>query len=219
MTGLSPEASHTSPADTHTDLWREKIQDTELIQNNRTAELVRHLSVSFADSPHLEIQTYHGKLLIKVERPKTILEVGSGIGGVTAAYRHVLPEVQIISIDRDERAAFAAEKNGVSMFMKGDITAASDEQLSQLLGRDFSEPVNHIVALKTSGEVALFLFDLWQKRSALATLFVSLIEETDTQFVRKMDSLFNAYSGENKTRFFLHEGRDYHEVAWVIDPL
>lgn len=212
-------AEHLSPRSdkNYSDLWAESATTTEFVKQARAAEVLNHLALN-QDTGEFKFQTYHRRPLLYVPKPATMCDVGSGIGGVTLAYRKLLPELQIIDVDVDERAEEAAKQSGANAFLKADALQFTQDDWKEVATSLGVEQLDQVVALKTKGEVALQLLVERNKYFPQSVIFLSLIQECDADYVTAINTHLKTISSEAWLRFYLYEGRNYHEIAWVVLP-
>lgn len=201
------------------DLWMLQEEFKKNYINERATEVLRHFTLLNSDEnidPQLQINTYHGIPIISISQPTAILEVGSGMGGVTKAYKALFPEAVFFSIDKDPRAATAVLEQ--QQFIQGDVTQfATEQEIVAQLDSESDTRVDHMVALKTNADVILHLVKLWMQNPTTFSLLFSYIDgEINRDDMREIEEQLAKVSKENKAKLYFHDGRDYKEIAWVL---
>ena len=145
--------------------------------------------------------------------PQSILEIGSGMGSVTAGLRTLFPKAQILAsdIDRDPEIKQAAQANGAT-FDRNDIVTKSPQQFADILQK---YTIDSIIAMRTSGKVARYLLKATQEANFDGLLTFSLITMSDRSSLPGISATVATLGGQSLD---LHSDNPFtEETAFVIN--
>lgn len=199
----------------YADLW---ASPTDLQANIRSQRISEIVSRFFVGADTTQVIAESGKVITEIASPRSVLEIGSGMGAVTAAYRKLFLGIPIHAIDIDSRAAENAKANEAH-FVQSNVLKMTGHDVQNLATESGLPPFDHLVALKTAAEVVKHIIELLKAGElGSVTSFLSLIEETDQKFLPEISRELAQLSDYDIVKLYLHESRAYHEVAWLIKP-
>lgn len=148
-----------------------------------------------------------------VEPPSgAILEIGSGIGGVTAALQQLFPGSSIVAMDMDTdlKVQEAAEKAGVE-FIQQDASKLTDQQIEELIR---SRNIAQIIGFRIPGDAAKRIVEASGNAGFNGLIVFSLIEhEEEKEIVGFFEPL---RWNKEATRVFIQNDRVLTEIAYAI---
>lgn len=197
------------------DQWGTQDHRTDYLRSARKHQVSSRIKVI---GNEVGITNSRGETTSAFNSPNVILEIGNGMGNVTAIYKDLFPESAIIAVDIDVRAAISAAMLGIS-FKQLDVLETSDEDLLQLATKDLQRPFDHILALCTSGPIVIKLLRMFKNNEldGMSALF-SVIQESDHRYLKEINELLSKIKTHSNHRFYLVEGRAYNEIAWALFP-
>lgn len=177
---------------------------TEGWKEERKREATQHLGKMYKEIAERNLVT----------QPGTILEIGSGAGGVTAALQDLFPTSPIITVDSDTdpKVRNAAEQAG-AVFLERDASKMTDEEIGELTRL---KGITQIVGLRIPGKAAKRLVEGTRHNNYRGIVIVSLAEHEEEETI---ENYFNPLRWKKEAiRVFLQNDQYLTEIGFVIPP-